>query len=235
MGWKPAFPKKHVEWAAVLSMVLSTPAWGDANNPIVNSVILPDPQFHSPVSIEHALLNRRIIRSYLYKPLTLEEKGQLLWAAQGVRAGRLADRAIADALYPLETYLMAGEVKGLTAGIFKYDPHRHGLLRWSPVATSEASWRRLPGCRAPVAQAPAIQVLAAVYQRATSKYGDWGKRYIHHMEAGHAAQNVYLQVVSLCLGTVTIGPFSDSLVKQIVRLKDNEEPLYLMPIGRIKP
>jgi nitroreductase len=46
------------------------------------------------------------------------------------------------------------------------------------------------------------------------------------------AQNVYLQAVPLNLGTVSIGAFSDSDVKYVVHMADDEEPLYIMPVGR---
>ena len=52
-----------------------------------------------------------------------------------------------------------------------------------------------------------------------------------HMETGHAAQNVYLQAVSLNLGTVVIGSFNDNKLKEIIGIT-NEEPLYVMPVGR---
>ncbi|GAH42711.1 unnamed protein product, partial [marine sediment metagenome] len=61
--------------------------------------------------------------------------------------------------------------------------------------------------------------------------GERGIRYVH-IEAGHAAQNVYLQAVSLDLGTVVIGAFIDSEVKKIVSAGEQEEPLYIMPVGR---
>lgn len=60
------------------------------------------------------------------------------------------------------------------------------------------------------------------------KYGERGIRYVH-MEAGHAAQNVYLQAVSLGLGTVVVGAFDDGKVKEL--LGAQEEPLYIMPVG----
>jgi nitroreductase len=51
---------------------------------------------------------------------------------------------------------------------------------------------------------------------------------------GSAAQNVYLQAVSLDLGTVFIGAFHDQDVKRVLNLPNDEEPLCIMPVGRIK-
>jgi SagB-type dehydrogenase family enzyme len=82
-----------------------------------------------------------------------------------------------------------------------------------------------------VNRSAAVIVIAAEYRRTTKKYGARGIRYVQ-LEAGHAAQNICLQAVSLQIGTVTVGSFTDSLVKQICNLPENQEPLYLMPIGK---
>jgi SagB-type dehydrogenase family enzyme len=73
-------------------------------------------------------------------------------------------------------------------------------------------------------------VICAVYQRTTAKYGDRGIRYAD-LEAGHAAQNILLQAVSLDLGAVPIGAFDDQRVKQVIASVENETPLYVMPVG----
>jgi len=52
------------------------------------------------------------------------------------------------------------------------------------------------------------------------------------MEAGHAAQNVYLRAVALSLGTVTIGASDDSQIKEVLNLCTSQEALYIMPVGR---
>jgi len=52
------------------------------------------------------------------------------------------------------------------------------------------------------------------------------------MEAGHAAQNLCLQAVALDLHSVVIGAFQDAAVKQAARLPADEEPLYLVPVGK---
>jgi nitroreductase len=46
------------------------------------------------------------------------------------------------------------------------------------------------------------------------------------------SQNVYLESVSLGLGTVAIGAFSEDGVRRIAGMPDDERPLYLMPVGR---
>ena len=82
-----------------------------------------------------------------------------------------------------------------------------------------------------IRDAAAILVISAVYERTMIKYGERGIRYVH-MEAGHAAENMYLQAVSLDLGTVAIGAFDDEGVRKAANLTVREQPLYIMPFGK---
>jgi SagB-type dehydrogenase family enzyme len=200
---------------------------------ILKTIKLPQPQFDSRSSVESTLLKRRSIRRYTDEPLTLVEISQLLWAAQGVthhRGFRTAPSA--GALYPLEIYIVAGKVTGLAAGIYKYKPNHHELLK---IVEGD---KRSELCRAALNQsavknAPVVILFCAVYQRITFKYGQRGIRYVF-IEVGHSAQNICLQAVSLGLGTVTIGAFNDDKVKKIVNCEADEEPLYIMPVGKLK-
>ncbi len=54
------------------------------------------------------------------------------------------------------------------------------------------------------------------------------------VEAGHAAQNILLQAVSLGLGAVPIGAFHDDQVQEVLDLPSDHEPLYLIPAGHQK-
>ena len=74
-------------------------------------------------------------------------------------------------------------------------------------------------------------VFTAVYERTTVKYGDRGIRYVH-IEVGHAAQNLCLQSTAMGLGAVTIGAFHDEQVAQLLKLPRDEQPLYIIPVGR---
>jgi nitroreductase len=53
------------------------------------------------------------------------------------------------------------------------------------------------------------------------------------MEVGHAAQNIALQAVSLGLGTVLVAAFHDENVTEVLGLPRGEQPLALIPIGKV--
>ncbi len=196
-----------------------------------NTVRLPPPRTEGTVPLERALLERRSVRNYSRAALALPDVSQLLWAAQGITGrGGYRTAPSAGALYPLETFLCAGRVEGLSAGVYKYRPQDHELLR-----LAEGDWRaRLAEAalgQAWVREAPVTVALAAVMNRITGRYQQRGVRYAW-MEAGHAAQNVLLQAAALGLGAVPVGAFDDRTVQRILRMASEEEPLYLIPAGR---
>lgn len=191
---------------------------------------LPDPRHDSDTSLEEALLLRRTVRSYTGEPLTPQELGQLLWAAQGITDARGRRTApSAGALYPLEVRVVIGEVNGISPGIYRYIPQNNQLaLLLKGDQRDELSAAAL--AQVSVRDAPASIVISAIPERTTVVYGDRGMNYIY-MEAGHAAQNVYLQAVALDLGTVSVGSFDDDEVASVVGLVGSEIPLYIMPVG----
>lgn len=224
----------------VMALFLAIKAWQENTLEIYATpghsaeiVQLPEPRFDSGTSIEKALHSRRSVRDYRDEPLTLAEIAQLLWAAQGVTAPKgFRTAPSAGALYPLELYLVAGKVDGLAPGIYRYRPQNHTLKQILPGD------RRGELCAAALQQpairnAPASLVFSADFVRTTGKYGERGIRYVY-MDLGHAAENVYLQAVSLNLGTVVIGAFADDAVRPAISLPAEEVPLSIMPIGRPK-
>lgn len=199
----------------------------------IEKIKLPSPRYNSTTSIEKALLERRSVRNFKDASLTIDEVAQLLWAAQGITDSRgFRTAPSAGALYPLEVHVVIGDVKGVTKGVYKYNPHKHELVRVKngdvrnelTLAAFGQFWIR---------RGAAVIVLSAIYERTTKKYGEKGNRYVH-MEAGHAAQNIYLQAQSLNLGTVVMGAFWDDAVKKIMNMPDEEHPLCIMPVGKKK-
>jgi SagB-type dehydrogenase family enzyme len=192
---------------------------------------LPAPRSDGATSLERALRERRSIRDFKKQPVTIGEISQLLWAAQGITAsGGLRTAPSAGALYPLELYLVAANVDGLPQAVYKYRPDGHQVIG-AVEGDKRMEFSRAALGQTSVRDAAAVLLIAAVYDRTTARYGERGVRYVH-IEAGHVGQNVCLQAVALKLGAVVIGAFDDSLVKRIANLPRNEEPLYLIAIGK---
>jgi len=195
---------------------------------MAKEIRLPKPKEKGSVSIEETLNKRKSVRDYKKTSLNMEEVSQLLWAGSGKNLSRRTAPS-AGATYPLEIYLVAGEVEGLEPGVYHYSITKHSLER-----IKEQDIRR-GLCRAAMEQrmidrAPISLIIAADYGRTTGHYGQRGMRYVH-MEVGHVGQNVSLQAVALNMGTVMIGAFDDQRVKEVLEIE--EEPLYIIPIGRV--
>lgn len=185
---------------------------------------LPSPDVEGQVALEVTLANRRSVRRYTSAVLSRREVGQLLWAAQGVTRDWGARTApSAGALYPLEVYVVTAE------GLYHYIPHGHRMTLTPQVGLREKLWAAglKQDC---IRQAPAVFVVAAVYERTSVKYGERAARYVY-LEAGHAAENLLLQAVALGLGGVPVGAFYDDQVQTVLGLSQDQEPIYLVPVG----
>ena len=189
------------------------------------SIPLPAAKTKGEMSLEEAIAKRRSIRAFSTRTLTMEQISQLAWAAQGITDSKRMLRAApsAGALYPLELYFVTSE------GAFHYLPEDHSLAQLatadlrSPLAAAALGQNS-------VASAPLDVVIAAVYERTRKKYGNRAERYVH-LEAGHAAQNLLLQATALGLAGVPVGAFDDEKVAAVLSLPDDQQPLYIIPIG----
>ncbi len=192
---------------------------------------LPEPPEMGEVTLTQALRARRSVREFSPAALSLSEVSTLLWAGQGITArGGLRTSPSAGALYPLELFLAVGNVVGLSAGIYRYQPLPHALTAVAPGdrrrGLAEAALAQMW-----IAQAAAIIVIGAVPTRTTVKYGRRGLRYVD-LEAGHAAQNICLQAGALGIAITPVGAFDDARVKTQVQMDEGGSPIYLLPVGK---
>ncbi len=198
---------------------------------LMSDISLPEPRRDGGASIESVLQRRRSVREYRPEPLALADVGQLLWSAQGVTAadGRRTAPS-AGGTYPLETYLVAGALEGLSPGVYHYRPGEHALVATvagdlrGPLAAVSMNQEcvRLSACSI---------LFATVVARTAAKYGGSAVSYVD-MEAGHAAQNVALQAVGLGLGTVMIGAFDEAGLRALLQLPADHHPRYSVAVGR---
>ncbi|MBP2671361.1 MAG: nitroreductase [candidate division NC10 bacterium] len=191
---------------------------------------LPEPAIASDRCLNAILQNRRTTRAFSPQPVSLAEVAQLLWAAQGITSPEGYRTApSAGALYPLELHLVAGDVEGLPAGHYRYQPRLHAL-KAADLGDNRQLIAKAALHQDWIAQAPVVVVVSAIASRTTGKYGQRGLRYVH-MEVGHASQNLLLQAVALGLGGAVVGAFDDTALKDLLRLPGDEHPLAILPVG----
>jgi SagB-type dehydrogenase family enzyme len=189
------------------------------------TIPLPEPKYEGEVSVEKALLERRSIREYKEDSLTLSEVSQILWAAQGITDPKTGHRTApsARATYLLNVYVLPGKLIGLPMGLYQYQPAHHELLK---MAGGDMKAKLFDAAgQAPIKNAPAALIITGL--TAKTKNPNW-----FYLEAGHAAQNVYLEGVSLNIGTVVMAGFKDEDVKKTLNLPADETIIYIMPLGK---
>ena len=189
-------------------------------------ISLPAPRTSGPMSLEAAIAQRRSVRRYAPGGLSLEQIGQLLWAAQGITGGKVALRAApsAGARHPLEFYVCRAD------GMWHYEPQGHYLARHLERDVRGELARAALGQQF-IAEAPCVFAISAVFERTTRRYGERGRLRYVPIDIGHAAGNLLLQAVALGLASVPVGAFDDAAVKQALALPQPEEPMYILPVG----
>ncbi len=218
-------------WGLSLTLALSAAGASGASG-ASDVVDLPQPVYTGRMAVAYALKVRRTVRSFAPKPLGLKQLGQILWAGYGVTANPFFKTVpSAGATYPLDLYVVAGQggVKDLAAGVYLYRPARHDLKR---VKTGDfrADVARRAWFQSWMAAAPVLIVITGEYGRTTWKYTVRGRMYVH-VEAGCAAQSIFLMVQDLGLAAGIVGAIRVSAIRDRLGLPDNHEPLLVMPVG----
>lgn len=215
------------------------------------AIKLAEPRTDGGISVEKALDERRSIRSFGKEGLTLDEVSQLLWAAQGVtddKGHRTAPSAMAR--YPLQVYLLAGNVTGLPSGVYRYSPQGHNLTVVT-LGKIDEYYNATSGFEAWIKTAPAIFVITGelsgmnqmpaiqMPRNQTSRNQTLGdpmprpdlSRWVY-IEAGAAAENLLLQVVSLDLASTYTAGFDANETEELLGLPNGEVPIGVLPVGR---
>jgi SagB-type dehydrogenase family enzyme len=207
--------------AIVLTLCLAKPEESHAA-----TIDLPEPRLKSDVSIEETLAKRRSIREFTAEKLSMEEIGQLLWAAQGITEPSHGYRTApsAGATYPIEIYFVTPD------GFYQYVPQGHKVQQLG-TEDLRPGLARVAGGQKTVGEAGAVFVITAVYERTAAKYRTHATRYVH-LEAGHVAQNILLQAVALGLGSVPIGGGNNKRVIEALSLPSDHEPVYIVSVGK---
>lgn len=176
-------------------------------------------------------------------PLDLAGLARLLFYANGVvRRRRLNGLTVhfraapsAGALYPVEVYVVCGDLPDLSAGVYHFDPLTFSL---QPLRTGD--WRgqvAISAADADAGAAPATVVLTGVPWRTVWKYGERGYRHLF-WDAGAVAANLLATAAAAGLATRLLSGFVDAEIADLVSIAEGqapaqggEVPLALLPVG----
>lgn len=198
------------------------------------TVKLPKPETQGALPLNDIILMRRSTRKFKNTPISLQDLSQLLWSGQGITGDQDFFRTVpsAGACHPLNLYVLVGSngVSGLGEGFYKYSNVKHELLKISdedlrPKLVEFAHNQKY------LLDASINLFISGDYSKSQKRYEERGIRYTH-IDLGHCAQNIHLEVESLGLGCVMVGAFEDEKIKEILNLPENESPLYIIPVGK---
>ncbi|MCJ7674971.1 MAG: DJ-1/PfpI family protein [Sedimentisphaerales bacterium] len=213
---------------------------------------LPEAKVTGSLSVEEALAKQTTL---LYSPgrrggikfsgqaLKPAQIGQLAWAGfatmerppqppapafwqegAGAPTPSRSRTALQDSeAYPIQLYLATQD------GVYLYNPSTHSLQQTLNLDARGGLAAATINPEA-VASAGCCLVLASSVRDIGIRSSGKARQLIL-LQAGHIAQNIQLQAVSLALGSLAIGDFDPRNVRGACNLPRNTEPLYIVAVG----
>jgi SagB-type dehydrogenase family enzyme len=173
--------------------------------------------------------------------LDLTTLAQLLFFSAGlVKKGTLTEgevrfraAASAGALYPVEVYLVSGDIPGLEAGVYHFSPadftlHQLRLGDYRGELSSAAAGADGIG----LALAPVTFILTALFWRSAWKYRARSYRYCF-WDAGTITANLLATATAAGLPGRVVAGFVDDRVNSLLGIhSEREASLCLIPVGK---
>ena len=217
--------KRLMAALAVLAVIGTAVALGigaEAPPAAPQEIALPAPVTKGAMSLEEAIAKRRSVRGFDSKPLTEQQIGQLLWAAQGITDPATGHRAAPSAMarYPLTVYVCRED------GAFAYQPQGHKLIRVTDQDHRAEVTQSARGGQA----APVSFVFTGDPSKFGSRFPERASAFVY-LEVGHAAENLALEATALGLATVTQGGLDTAAAAKALNLPEGTLVVYTMPVG----
>ncbi|MHC4635981.1 MAG: DJ-1/PfpI family protein [Planctomycetota bacterium] len=186
---------------------------------------LPGPRMSSSIGLEDVLVKQIEVRNFTGQTLGNTEIGQLAWAGHGVteKEKGTGTTSVIGAPVTIKLYLATEK------GIFRYNSNEHSLESVSELDIRE----RVVSTALPEEKITDPACLIIVISEIQKMPGFKGSRVrkMTQLKAGHIAQNIQLQAVTLGLGSSTISFFDVNIVRRLCRLQNVSEPVYIIGVG----
>ena len=192
--------------------------------------------------LERALDTRRTWRRFSDRPVPADAIGTLLNRTFGIRArGSVAGQGpvvvrtspSAGSRHPIEAYLLAWNVDGISPGAYHYDSDTKELVDLRrPIAA-----RDIPALLAHqtyFADAGAAVIMCPVFARTMWRYGHSRAYRAVLIDAGHLGQTFCLVATALGLAPFTTMAFSEAELEGVLGLDGVSEcPVYVAGVGTL--
>ena len=190
------------------------------------TIPLPPPSSHAGMDLIAALRLRRSTREYD----TSHDIGEgllstLLWAAVGVSGPE--DKRTAPSAFGGNQVILYIATR---TTVFRYDAATHSLLE---AGSSDIRAGLCPDEW--IGTAPVSLILTGRTDKFPEFVTPEMKVELLQATAGCIAENVHLMAAALGLGTCMVGHMNTEAVKSALSLEQEEIPLYVMPVGYLKP
>ena len=135
------------------------------------------------------------------------------------------------ARHPVEVYLMALRVKGLSKGIYHYQAKDHRLAKISGKASARMASDYCAG-QPYFGEAAALFIMTAVFGRTMWKYGRGRAYRVVLLETGHLGQTFCLTATRLGLAPFSTAALKDSMIEKDLGIDGiSESVLYVTGVG----
>lgn len=208
-------------------------------------VTVPFPQ-RLPVSkksYEEIVASRRSTRQYSGKSITLAELSYLLKNASGTtgsmrisfqgRKYEYTTRSTASggAIYAVELYVVALNVKNLKPGLYHYQPIGH-FLELIKIGYFRKFMKNCIPQTDLLEKSAICLIFTGIFPTKSYKYGERAYRLLA-LDAGHLGHSIYLSASALDLGTVGLLGFLDDQLNEFLEIDGADETaLYCMMLGQ---
>jgi SagB-type dehydrogenase family enzyme len=189
------------------------------------------------VDLYKALVERRSVRQYSGKTMTLGELSYLLDSTcriQKVLGDNIASFRPAPsggARHPFETYLIVNNIEGLENGHYHYLPLTHQLEVLSKKSDETALVESVNGQKF-TAGANVVFYLSAIPYRAEWRYGLKSHK-VMLIDLGHLGQNLYLAAEGIHAGACAIASYDQEKSDALFELDGVDEFIvYIVPVGK---
>ncbi len=194
--------------------------------------------------LQHALKTRRTWRRFSDQPVPAGALGTLLNLTFGVQARGSVDgqgpivlrtSPSGGSRHPIEAYVLAWNVEGLTPGAYHYDSDAMELVDLQhPIAATDIA--PLLAHQTYFAGAGAVVVMCAVFARTMWRYGHSRAYRTVLIDAGHLGQTFCLAATALGLAPFTTMAFNEAGLEDLLRIDGvGECPMYVAGVGMPDP